>query len=446
MQTKWDVPVTRRSERGFVGVAAALTIVGLLAFSGLAIDVGYMQWERRKLQNAADAAAMGAVRELQQGNLTNLASAGRNDAALNGFTNGVNNTVVTINNPPTYGIFAGDSSAVEAVVQQTVPTYFMMILGRNSVTISARAVAQKATTTGTIGGCIFALSGTASRAFQVAGSPNVSTACSAVVNSTDSTQAFEMEGSETIFLQNGAKIGVVGNWALNGQTLWDVASNSATSPVHTTAVTDPLAAVTAPTSGTVVSTKPVSYDMNNAPAGNKLQPGVYCGGLQVQNTNGATYVMQAGTYIMAGGGFTLNSLAKVDASSGVTVYTTSSTGWGCASSYAFGPVLIDGQAVVNWKAPTSGTLTGIAFFQDRAQGTSSVQNKIVGGSSTSIDGALYFRNSKLLFSGANSSSGYMVLVADTIVINGNSTFGNNYTTLASNNPFAPASTGGGLVE
>jgi hypothetical protein len=40
----------------------------------------------------------------------------------------------------------------------------------------------------------------------------------------------------------------------------------------------------------------------------------------------------------------------------------------------------------------------------------------------------------------------MVIVADMVQINGNSIFGNNYSSLGSANYFAPQSTGGGLAE
>ena len=50
------------------------------------------------------------------------------------------------------------------------------------------------------------------------------------------------------------------------------------------------------------------------------------------------------------------------------------------------------------------------------------------------------------FAGSSSVNGYLVLVADNITVTGNSTIGSNYTTLPTNNPFAPYSTGGGLVE
>ncbi len=225
------MPVVIRSQqgtRGFVGITSALVITGMLAFTGLAFDVGYLEWARMSTQAAADAAAMGALRELELGHSTTIATAGLNDASLNGFTNGVNNTTVTINNPPLSGSYQGNSSAVEALVSRTVPIFFMMIVGANSVSISARAVAQTTSSGGSIGGCIFALDPTASRSLQIAGSTSTTTAGSVIVDSSNS-QAFEMEGSETFYLQNHSKVAVYGNWQLNGQTgLWDTVSNAKT--------------------------------------------------------------------------------------------------------------------------------------------------------------------------------------------------------------------------
>jgi hypothetical protein len=443
-----------RRTRGFIGITTALVITGMLAFTGLAFDVGYLQWSRLGIQGAADAAAMGALRELELGNSTTVTTAGLNDAALNGFTNGVRNTAVAINSPPLSGSYRGDSHAVEAIISRTVPTFFMMILGANSVQMSARAVGRTTSSSGSIGGCVFGLDPTARRAVQVAGAPSVTIACSLLVSSNDS-QAFEMEGSETLHLGSHAMVGVYGGWQLNGQSVIDDANNKPTNPVQTTSrVADPLASVPVPSAGPVVSNQSVNYDMNNKPVNNTLYPGVYCGGLTVNNTGGATFKMAAGTYIMAGGGLRFQSQAIIDATAGVTIYNTSASAahmWGCGSTSSYSPVAIDGQANLTMKAPVSGPLTGIAFFEDRdtaVTGTNptSNPNKIVGGASTAIDGALYFKNTQLLFSGASSSTGYMVIVADMVKINGNSTFGNNYSSLSSANYFAPLSTGGGLAE
>jgi hypothetical protein len=343
---------------------------------------------------------------------------------------------------------------VEALVSRTVPTFFMMILGRNNLVISARAVARTTSSSGSIGGCIFGLDPTARRAVQIAGAPNVTVACSLLVNSNDN-QAFEMEGSEVLHLGNHAKVGVYGGWQLNGQSVIDDANNKPTDPVQVSSIlSDPLAAVPVPPAGPMVSSHAVNYDMNNPPASNTLQPGVYCGGLTINNTGGSTFKMAAGTYIMAGGGLRFQSQAIIDATAGVTIYNTSASAsqmWGCGNTSPYAPVAIDGQANLTMKAPVSGPLTGIAFFEDRSttvtgSNPTANPNKIVGGASTSIDGALYFKNTQLQFSGSNSSMGYMVIVADMVQINGNSTFGNNYSTLSSSNYFAPTSTGGGLAE
>ena len=106
---------------------------------------------------------------------------------------------------------------------------------------------------------------------------------------------------------------------------------------------DPLASFVAPTAGTIVSKTPAYFDMNKKPPANTISPGVYCGGLSVGNTNGAAFTMSPGVYIMAGGGLVFNSQAVITGT-GVTVYNTSSAGWGCSSTYNYTPVTISGQA------------------------------------------------------------------------------------------------------
>src|SRR5208283_4553011 len=108
-----------------------------------------------------------------------------------------------------------------------------------------------------------------------------------------------------------SQVSVVGGAQLNGQTeLWDTISNKQVQPVKVTSPGDPLASIAAPMSGTVVSKSPASFDMNNTPA--------------------------------------------VVTGTGVTVYNTSSAGWGCSSSYSYTPVTISGQVTATLSAPTSG--------------------------------------------------------------------------------------------
>jgi len=282
-------------------------------------------------------------------------------------------------------------------------------------------------TPGTVppGACLYALDPSADRAFQIAGAQSVYSACGVVVESRAS-DGFEMEGSETLYLENHAQVSVVVGAQLNGQTkLWDTLSNKQVQAVQTTSPGDPLSSIPAPTSGTIVSTSHAYYDMNSKPKNNTLSPGIYCGGLTIGNTNGMTFNFSPGVYVLAGGGFVLNSQAQVSGS-GVTFYNTSSAGWGCSQSYSYTPVTISGQVTANLSAPTSGSLDGILLFGNRA-GCSTVGScvdQINGGSTAVLNGALYFASDEIEITGSNVN-GFLMLVADKIYINGNSNFGNN---------------------
>src|SRR5579885_1362433 len=272
-------------ERGFLSIMFALMIVVLIGFTGLAIDAGYLQWQKGRIQAAADAAAMGALRELEL-KKTDLVAAGQNDAALNGFTDGQDSTTVTISNPPTSGNYSGNTEAVQATVTRVVPTYFMRIFGQGGVTLSATAVARTTSTQGSLGACIFALDQHASNALYFFGDSATTTACGAVVNS-DNSSALVIQGSTTVTMNNGAKIGVVGpgagsGWSfVGGGQLLDGSTGQSESPVNIQHFNDPLGNVAAPTPGTLTIQPQGGKVINKDTA---LSPGVYCGGLTIHAT------------------------------------------------------------------------------------------------------------------------------------------------------------------
>lgn len=174
--------------------------------------------------------------------------------------------------------------------------------------------------------------------------------------------------------------------------------------------------------------------MNSAPPSNTLQPGIYCGGLSIGNTNGATYTLNAGTYFIAGGTLQFNSTGTVRGS-GVTFYLTSPAdvvakgGTACPSnlvsptSTTMAKVNINGQPNVTLSAPSSTATAGVPgmlFFENRSSTTDN-QPQIVGNSTTSLNGGIYFKNSTLTFSGVNgSNTGYMMLVTKKLTVNGSS--------------------------
>jgi hypothetical protein len=391
---------TSHSQRGQALPIVALGTVLLFASAGVAMDMGYMRYERRAMQNAADSAAVAATAELNYGDYV---TAGQTDAAANGFTNGVNGVSVTVNTPPTLGQFAGQSNFVEVIVAQSVPTFFMKALGTSSVAVSARAVGHL------WGGpdCIFALSPTATDAVLVNGSGTIDAKCG-LMDDSSATQALLNNGSGSLTTTGN---GVTGGYLNNG--------TGSISPTPTTSVPpmpDPLAYETAPTVGSCTHSSQVVY---NGSGSFVATPGVYCGGILVNGT--ISLSLSGGTYIINGGNFTSNGTNTITSTgTGVTFYIT-----GGAS------VTLNGSSTYKLTAPTTGSLAGILFFQNKSDTASATIN----GSNTSyFTGALYFPGAQLTYNGSGPLTAYTILVANTILFNGSSNVDDDYSSLPNGSP------------
>lgn len=440
----------RRSQKqkGMVTLTFAAMMVGILAFTGLAVDVGYIQFEKRKIQTAADAAAMGALREMELGN-TDYTAAGQNDASLNGYTNGTNNTTVTIANPPTSGAYSGQTDAIQATVQRYVPTFFMQILGQKGLYIAATATAQTSTSKGSMGACIFVLEPTGNKAMWMTGTSALQTSCGIAINSSDH-DALDMTGTSSLILAPTAQVGVVGGGIGSG-TGWDLGSNTvmdntqtppvAQTPVNILTFSDPLAKVNPPsasgmnvqTNGNVGSNTTVT-----------LQPGIYCGGMTLQGNATLT----SGTYVLAGGGLTINAGANVsNTAGGVEIYNTTGSFSPSCPAAAAGDFQFDGHANINLQglsvADGVGTVC-MLFFEDRS--VIGMSHTINGSSTSTFDGAIYFPNANVTFTGTNQSGGYLYMVVWQLTIKGTAGLSNDKSNVANVYTLAPSSTGGGLVQ
>lgn len=156
-----------KDESGQVLVIVSLSMTVLLGFVGLATDVGVLLHERRTVQSAADAAAIGAATEAQWENspssvTSGMWSAATKDATLNGFTPGSSNgstssggATLTINITPNISIPGYNSSGyVQAIAVQNTPTIFMNLFGYHAMNVSATAIASHEVTSN---GCIYVL-------------------------------------------------------------------------------------------------------------------------------------------------------------------------------------------------------------------------------------------------------------------------------------------------
>ena len=162
------------TQRGAVAIIVAASLVGLLAITALAVDVGHIFVVRNQTQNAVDAAALrGASFLYSQGSMTpDFSPSG---AAVTNATSTVPlNTTVTANDTLTvqanYWKMLNPSAptneaAVMVTLTKQVKLYFAPIFGmqNTNVTASAVAVVQSPNTMGpgginlpmTIGSCMY---------------------------------------------------------------------------------------------------------------------------------------------------------------------------------------------------------------------------------------------------------------------------------------------------
>ncbi len=401
------------SASGQVMVLVCVSLIALMGMIAVVADFSFMQNQKNMMQTAADSAAMAGSEELNYGDQV---AAGRADAASNGYINGVSNVTVTINNPPSTGPNAANSGYVEAIVSKPEPTYFLRVLGVSTMTVSTRAVAYE----GNGPNCIYVLNPSASGAMSANGNVTVSSSCGLLVDSSSSS-GLTVNGNTSI---SAPTIGVVGGYTSNG--------NSSLTPTPKTGViaaSDPLAYLQAPTVGSCAHTN-FSLNGNTGSSGSpyQLYSGTYCGGISV-NGNSVLH-FNGGTYVLAGGGMNINGNSTMTGT-GVTFYNTTGTG-------GYGAVTMNGNSQANFSAPTSGSLAGILFFQDRSIPTSGAASTINGNSNSTFDGAIYFATTTVNFNGNSSASGYSIVVANELVLNGNSTLGSNYSSLTNGSPIQSA--------
>ncbi len=145
---------------------------------------------------------------------------------------------------------------------------------------------------------------------------------------------------------------------------------------------------------------------------------VFCGGLSI--TGNSSVTLQSGTYVIDGGRLTVEGGSSLTSTGPVTLVFTSSSG----ANYA--TASIAGGATIDITAPTSGPLSGLAFFQDRSA-PSSGSDSFAGGATQNVTGAIYFPNQNVTFAGGTETGGAKCtqLVALTLTFNGNANFNND---------------------
>jgi Putative Flp pilus-assembly TadE/G-like len=403
-QTENGREAETRRQRGQALVFVTLSLLVLTGVVGLSIDMGYLRYTKRRLQTAADSAAVAGASELKDGNYQ---TAALNDSKSNGFEDGVNGVVVEAYNPPVDAPFAGKVNArnyVEVQVQQDAPTFFMRIFGVKKAPLKARAVAEL----GSSKGCVYSLA--LLGGITVNGTVNAP-GCGVVDN------AILSVGGGCI---TASSIGVVLNLLGGGCTIPQPILGIAPSA-------DPLGYLTPPRVPNC--NFPTTVNVNsNARNGNRptiLTPGVYCGGIRVQNTNTAPVTFQPGTYYITGGvGLQISGSGDVSGT-GVMFYVTNGA-----------PVNMNSTGNTSLTAPAVPPMPGVPGGMLIYQNPGDNQAATISGN-LSLNGALYFPGARLTM-GGNASSMYTIIVAQIIKFTGNVGIGSDYATLPEGSPVKAA--------
>jgi hypothetical protein len=408
---KWRELPSRKSsvwseEGGAAAFMFALIATGVIATIGLGIDV--IGWYRtdRALQNAADAAAVAAARN-GTGSYDSEAKA---VAASYGFSDGANGITVTSLNNQTCPNGQTNCYLV-TVALDSAPQFFSQAVGFPAPALSSAAMAGGAQTHSY---CLIALGSS---------------------------------GTDPAILGNGVPAANLDNCNIMSNT-------GMTCNGHNTGATNGDAHKTNNGCGnTQNSNVPILLDPYKSLASNI--PADTCGGSYPQEPKNGTYSGHkncTGTFLTSGpvtlpattivggdvqltGDVTVTSSAGLAGSvlviengqldtKGHTLQTALGSALtivfsGSAGSYTHAPT---GGGTLNFNAPTSGTWSGIAIYQDPAL-TSGVDISAAGNSPAwDISGLVYLPHSSVLFSGAvnKSTNGASCfgLVVDNITING----------------------------
>ncbi len=424
-------PDERRGQALIMVTLASIPMFGLI---GLAVDLGWMEFVKKRAQTAADAAAMAALLQFQSTTYSSSFTCGANGvvcqvptscsptpsnylhsgclyAQLNGFSSAGNQNVTMeagVGVPPTAAGVQSSAYWVTARVNQSVPQLFSAVLGNSTGLVSARATAAL----NPAKDCIWVMDPSGSGALSMSGTPDLNSGCGVYINSNNAT-ALSGNGTPTL---RASEIDIVGGYSFGG-TLQPNPPSTGVAPMS-----DPLASLPAPS-------VPAGCDHNNYTAAGwstpTLSPGVYCGGISVKN---ATVTFNPGTYILKGGGLSTQNANSIIQGTGVTIYNT----YDATHSYA--PFDIVATSTATLTAPTSGTYSGVLIMEDRRIPAGVYSDNFGGGSAAAYTGIIYGPKSTMKFYGNASLTAYTIIVCYRLQMVGTTAINDDYSSLPTGNP------------
>jgi Flp pilus assembly protein TadG len=139
--------------RGQILPWAALGLISLLGMAGLTVDVGHLFVVHNQLQYSTNAAALAGAGTLPAANASSVAQTYGSGATGDENASGLLGTVTTTVTPECLSTLTAqglvcaapaDANAIQVKQTTSVPTFFMSVMGINSVPIGAKATAAEA--------------------------------------------------------------------------------------------------------------------------------------------------------------------------------------------------------------------------------------------------------------------------------------------------------------
>jgi Flp pilus assembly protein TadG len=428
-----------QDKSGAVAVLIGFSAPMLMVAVALGVEVASWTVTEQKSQRTADAAALAAAEAYYRGaSAQTAATYGAYVAEMNRASGAATRSWLgstlsdgNITVQKTTGPVSSSDTAFLATIRTQVPLFFTAYVLQGSTTETITATATAEIITSQVGQyCALALDTAAETSVSITNGASITmNGCGLAVNSTGTasgSQALVMSGAAVL---TDKTVTVVGS-----DSITNSASIVASGGVQTGAaqVSNPYSGVSVPSySGCNHGSLPSSgLSLGHSNSGlQTISPGVYCGGLAM--TNDADVQMTPGTYIINGGSFAVGGNVIL-AGSGVTIVLT-----GSGTNYA--TAQIGNGANVTLSAPTSGTTSGMLFFQDPNAPTSG-NNNFQGGASENLTGALYFPHQMITYSNGNSSSSpCTALIGYKLTFTGGESFNNNCSA-AGTSAIGPSST------
>lgn len=402
----------RHDRRGATLPIVAISVSVLVGAGAVAVDAAQLYAARGDLQAAADAAARSAAWELPDTTATTQKSI---DYAQQNMDSQTHGQVLTAEDV-TLGTwdyinrsFAAGNTGANAVRlvtrradqnQNPVELIFAAVLGDDTQDVAAEAIAVKIDITA----CVLSMAPGGTGLLFNGGVLISSPQCGMAANSLSQDAALITNGAsgsvdiQSLYLAGGMEDphGVI----------------HSTEPPVTKArrqLDDPYAerdfsSLPASTSSTA--------NANSSPSNTvSLQPGVYPSGYSFKGD----VDMAPGVYVMQGD-VSMSAQANVTGD-GVTIVLDNSD------------IDVKGGATTDLTAPSSGPTAGIAVMR---QGPPSSGSAMGGGSSMTVNGAVYMPNSEISYAGNSSPGGCLQVIAQRVTFSGNTALSNHCSALGAN--------------